>query len=156
MKCSVAGYAVTVLLDSGANVSLLDRAWKNKYLPGQDIRPLSELLDDPLSVSAVTGDDIPYDGWVETVVNLQGNDDPDVSIHVPFLVSRIELERPLIGFNVIQVLIENSESRPELLSILSALLAGALEIDDVSVDAMVNFIQTRDPKRRMCCSESGL
>jgi len=52
---------MTVLLDAGANVSLLDRASKNKYLPGQDVRPLSELLDDPLHVSAVTGDDIPYE-----------------------------------------------------------------------------------------------
>lgn len=156
MKCSIAGYAVTALLDTGANVSLLDRAWKNKYLPGQDVRPLSELLDDPLNVSAVTGDDIPYDGWVEVVVNLQGNDDPDLSIRVPFLVSRLELDRPLIGFNVIQVLVKNNESRPKFMPILSALLAGAMEIDDTSVETIVNLIQTHKvPKEEHAAVKVG-
>ena len=138
------GYAVTVLLDTGANVSLIDRTWKNKYLPGQDIRPLSELMDNELNVSAVTGDEVPYDGWVEVVVNLQGNNDPDLSIRVPFLVSCLKLDRPLVGFNVIQELIKSNESRPKLMSILSNLLSGAMEIDDASAGAIVNFIRTQN------------
>lgn len=98
----------------------------------------------------------PYDGWVEVVVNLQGNDDPDLSIRVPFLVSRLELDRPLIGFNVIQVLIRNNESQPKLMSILSALLAGAMEIDDASVEAIVNLIQTQKvPKEVHAAAKVG-
>lgn len=124
------GYAVTVLLDTGANVSLIDQKWKAKYLPSQDIRPLSE-LDYNLDVAAITGDEVPYDGWVEVVVNLHGNDDPDLSINVPFLVSRLKLDRPVIGVNVIQVLIQSHASRPKVLSILPTLLAGAMDVDDV-------------------------
>lgn len=74
------GYAVTALFDTGANVSIIDRAWKDKYLPGQEICPLSELMEEDLSVTAVTGDEIPYDGWIGIVVNLQGSNDPDLSI----------------------------------------------------------------------------
>ncbi|XP_034416652.1 uncharacterized protein LOC117749943 [Cyclopterus lumpus] len=65
LRCSMAGYAVTVLLDTGANVSIIDRTWKEKYLPCQDTRPLSELIDKELDVLAITGDEVPYDGWVE-------------------------------------------------------------------------------------------
>lgn len=143
LKCSMAGYAVTVLLDTGANVSLLDRTWKNRYLPHQDVRPLSELINQDLDVTAVTGEEVPYDGWVEVVLNLQGNDDPDLSIRVPFLVSRLKLDRPLVGFNVIQELVKSNESRPKLMSILTNLLAGAMEIDSVSAEAIISLIQTK-------------
>lgn len=84
----MAGYFVTVVLDTGAGVSLIDHAWLNKYLPGQQIRPLSELMDDDLNVKAITGDVVPYDGWVELVVNLEGNDNPDLSIRAPFQIGR--------------------------------------------------------------------
>lgn len=141
------GYAITALLDTGANVSLIDRAWKDKYLPEQDICPLSQLMEESLNVTAVTGDEVPYDGYVEVVVNLQGNDDPDLSIRVPFLVCRYTLERPLVGFNVIQELIKSNESRPKLMSILVSLLSGALSIDSAKAEAIVSFIQAeQQPK----------
>lgn len=143
LKCSMNGYAVTAMLDTGANVSIIDHTWKNKYLPEKEIRPLSELMDEELSVTAVTGEAVPYDGWMEVVVNLQGNNDPDLSIRVPFLVSRLDLERPLVGFNVIQELIKSNESRPKIMSILVNLLTGALEINSAKAEAIVSFIQTK-------------
>lgn len=136
----MAGYAVTVLLDTGANVSMLDRTWKEKYLPYQDIWPLSELIDKEFDILAITGDEIPYDGWVDVIVNLQGNNDPDPSIRVPFLLSRLQLERSLIEFNVIQELIMGHQSRPKVQSILVNLLAGAMEIDNVKAEAIVSFV----------------
>lgn len=79
---------------------------------------------------------------MEAIVNLQGNDDPDLSIRVPFLVSCLQLETLLIGFNVIQELIMGHQSRPKVLSILANLLAGAMEIDSVKTEAIVGFEQT--------------
>ncbi|KAJ8009423.1 hypothetical protein DPEC_G00088720 [Dallia pectoralis] len=143
IRCSLAGYAATALLDSGANVSLIDRTWKGKYLPCQAIRPLSELMDRELDVQAITGDVVPYDGYVELIVNLQGNDDPDLSIRVPFLVSRLQLERPVVGFNVVQELIKGHSCRPKVLSILTDLIAGALEIDSKDAEAIVSFAQAQ-------------
>ena len=142
------GYPITALLDSGANVSIIDSAWKDRYLPGQDIRPLSELMEDDLYVTAVTGDAVPYEGWIEVVVNLQGNDDPDLSIRVPFLVSRIKIDRPIVGFNVIQELFRSHESRPKVISILVNLLTGALETDSVMAEAMVSFIKTEQKQEQ--------
>lgn len=106
LKCNLSGYAVTSLLDSGAQVSIIDCPWKQKYLPQQELRPLGELLGDrELDLTAANGEPIPYDGWVELTFNLPGNDDPNLAIRVPFLVSRVSLVRPILGFNVIQELI---------------------------------------------------
>jgi len=139
LKCMMAGYLVTVVLDTGAGVSLLDHAWLNKYLPGQQVRPLSELMDDDLNVKAVTGDSVPYDGWVEVVVNLEGNNDPDLSIRVPFLVSRLKIERPIVGFNVIHEFIKDNGGNYKLLE----LIGRAMGIDTPAVSTLVSFIQTQ-------------
>lgn len=55
-------------------------------------------------------DAIPFDGCVEVRMDLPGNGDPDLSIHVPFPVGHMTLERPLLGFNVIQELINGQHS----------------------------------------------
>lgn len=100
------GYAVTALFDTGAQVSLIDQTWRQKYVPNQEVHPLSELMGEcDLKLLAATGEVIPYDGWIEVIVNLPGNDNPNHSIKVPFLVSCNELLRPLLGFNVIQEII---------------------------------------------------
>lgn len=66
LKCNLSGYAVTALLDSGVQVSIIDRQWKQRYLPQQEVRPLCELLgDSELDLTAANGEPIPYDGWVE-------------------------------------------------------------------------------------------
>lgn len=97
-ECNLNGLAVTALLDSGAQVSMIDRGWKNKYLPDANVNPISEIVDDEeeLKVYAVNGDIIPFDGWIALTVNLKGNENPNLSIAVPFLVSSIALERPIL------------------------------------------------------------
>lgn len=54
----------------------------------------------------INGDIIPSDGWVAPAVNLVGNENPDLSITVPYLVSRSVLERLLLGFNVLEEMIQ--------------------------------------------------
>lgn len=90
----------------GAQVSIIDRHWRDKYLPNLDVRPLTELIElmedkKTLEVYAVNGGLIPFDGWVIITLNLPGNEDPDLSVSVPFLVSSLPLEMPLLGFNVV-------------------------------------------------------
>lgn len=104
LKCHINGFSVSALLDTGAQVSIIDHNRKSRYLPDQDLRPLSEIIGD-LSVSAVNGDPLPFEGWMELTVNLPGNDDPNLTMKVPFLVGKMSLERPLLGFNVIEELI---------------------------------------------------
>lgn len=64
---------------------------------------------------------------------------------VPFLVSCLKLDRPVVGDNLIQVLIRSNASRPKVLSILSTALAGAMGMDDATAGALVSFIQAQKP-----------
>lgn len=96
-------------------------------------------------VFAANGGAIPYDGWVEVTVNLPGNDDPNLSIKVLLLVSRADLLRTLLGFNVIQELIQGQGDGMEVLSIMVNLLRGAMEIESEKTEAMVSFNQTQKP-----------
>lgn len=63
LKCNLSGHAVTVLLDSGAQVCIISLAWKEKHFPQQQLHPLSELMGDRgLDLTAANGEPVPYDG----------------------------------------------------------------------------------------------
>ncbi|XP_073805423.1 uncharacterized protein [Danio rerio] len=146
LKCNINGYAVSALLDTGAQVSIIDQAWKRTYLPDQHLRPLSDIMGSkPLHVLAVNGDVLPFDGWVEATVNLPGNSDPQLAVQVPFLVGKMALERPLLGFNVIEQLVKGQTNGPNVLTTIATLLMGAMEIGDEQAEVIVNFIQTQKP-----------
>lgn len=146
LKCNLNGYTVTALQDSGAQVSIIDRSWKQKYLPQQEVRPLGELLGDrELDLIAANGEPIPYDGWVELTFNLPGNDDPNLAIRVPFLVSQVSLARPIVGFNVIKELILGQEGGMGVVSVIARLLEDAMQVESDKAEAIVNFIQTQEP-----------
>ncbi|XP_024866748.1 uncharacterized protein LOC112451498 [Kryptolebias marmoratus] len=69
---------------------------------------------------------IPFDAWVAITVNLPGNEDPNLPIGVPFLVSILPIERPLLGFNVVEELILGQPNK--LIPTLITLLCGAISI----------------------------
>ncbi len=92
---------------------------------------------------AVNGDSLPFDGWVAFTVNLMGNEDPNLSITVPFLVSSLALERPLLGFNVLEEMIQEQPER--LMSTLVVLLCNALCIPAEKAELIVNSIQASKP-----------
>lgn len=142
LKCHIQGFAVTALLDSGAQVSIIDCKWKNKYIPDQALRPLSAIVDGgDFNVSAVNGEPLPFEGWVELIVNLPGNDDPSLAIQVPFLVGKMPLERPLLGFNVVEEIIRGKKDTEQGLCAFAELLKMALDIKGEQANAIVSFIQ---------------
>lgn len=146
LKCNLNGYAVTVLLDAGAQVSIVDRAWRQTFAPQQRVRPLSELLGgEPLKVTAANGEPIPYDGWIELLFNLPNNDNPHLTIRVPFLVGNVSLPRPILGFNVIQELILCQEGGADVITVIAKLLKDAMQIQTGQAEAIVNFIQAHEP-----------
>lgn len=121
IKCYLHSYAVDCLLDTGAQVSLLDRHFVKTYLPDHKVRPLAELIGrKDLSVLAINGKPLSYDGCVGVMVSLPDNSDPNLAVQVPFLVSSLPLDCPLIGFNVIEQLMpnENAELIPALVKLL--------------------------------------
>lgn len=90
-----------------------------------------------LKVVAANGGVIPYDGWIEVIVNLPGNGNPNHSIKVPFLVIRNKLLHPRLGFNVI-ILSQGNET--EALPVICNLLKGAIQTETNEVEAVVNYI----------------
>ncbi|KAJ8012611.1 hypothetical protein DPEC_G00044660 [Dallia pectoralis] len=143
-QCNLNGLTVRALLDTGAQVSMVDREWKDKYLPSVDVKPLRELLgwQDDLKVYAINGDLIPFDGWAVITVNLLGNEDPSLSINVPFLVSKMPIERPLLGFNLVEALIQGQSE--QLMPTLTSLLAGAIDIPHEKAQTLVKVIQAAE------------
>ena len=141
----ISGYAATVLFDSGSQVSIIDRSWRETFIPNHQARPLEELLDqaESLNVYAANGQSIPYDGWVELKVNLTGNDNPNLAIQVPFLVSQLSLPQPLLGANVLQEIINGQESSTDAQATMIGLLRRALGVEEDQAEAMVNFIQAQ-------------
>lgn len=77
-QCNLNGLTVRALLDTDAQVSIVDRMWKDKKVPNIEVRPLRDLLgcENDLEVYAVNGNPIPFDGWTIITVNLLGNGTP--------------------------------------------------------------------------------
>lgn len=148
LKCLISGYPVTVLFDSGSQVSIVDRQWAKKYITNHPVRPLRELMDDELEVFAVNGQTVPYDGWVELTVTLAGHEDPNLTVKAPFLVSQLPLPQPLVGANVLGVIIQRQQSDRDANAVLYSLLRRAFEVDEEQVAAIVNFIQV--PQQTDC------
>lgn len=59
----------------------------------------------------MNGDVLPFDGWVALTVSLMGNENPNLSITVSFLVSITVLGRPLLDFNVLEDMIQGQPKR---------------------------------------------
>lgn len=125
-------------------VSIISRAWKDEYLPDLSIHSVSEILgEEELKVIAANAGLIPYDEWVAITVNLLGNLYLSLSISVLFLISSYPIDRPLIGFNVLEVLICGQPER--LVPVLATLLSNATSVPNETAEALVNFIQSANP-----------
>ena len=108
-RCTVKGeinrHSVDVLWDTGAQVSIISNEFVKRNFPDVAVRDISELLNTKLNLTAANGSEMPYIGWVELNFRLSlcNND-----LIVPFLVTEQYLDSPLIGFNVIEEIIKDS------------------------------------------------
>lgn len=144
-KCFISGYAATALFDSGSQVSIIDRSWRETFIPNHPVRQLEELLDpdESLDLYAANGQPVPYDGWVELIVNLPGNANPNFTIQVPFLVSQSHLPQPLLGSNMFVEMINGRQSSADRLAVVISLLQKALSVGEDQAKAMVSFIHAQ-------------
>ena len=62
-------------------------------------------------MQAANGTDIPYCGWAEIGVRLTNENETEV--RVPFLVTRENIEQPIIGFNVIELMVRNTKEEED-------------------------------------------
>ncbi|XP_068704000.1 uncharacterized protein [Montipora foliosa] len=73
VSCVLQGQKVDALWDTGAQVCVMSKRWKEIHLPGELVRDVSELLEgEELNLQAANGTEISYDGWVEVNFQLSG------------------------------------------------------------------------------------
>lgn len=108
VRASLGGVDTTILWDTGSQVSIVGTNWKKKYLPDIEVRPVKELLEEGvLELLAANGTDIPYEGWMEIEFTLCKDTVAGMSdkpVLVPILVASSNIDRPIIGFNVVEEL----------------------------------------------------
>ena len=124
-----------LLWDTGAQVSIIPERVIREKFPNLQIKDISELLGigANLKLEAANGTGIPYNGWVG--INFKLLDDTTNEISVPFLVTREELSIPIIGYNVIELIVKNNE----LEQVLPAVTKSFAKTD---ANALINFIRS--------------
>ena len=95
-------------------------------------------------MKTANGTSLPYEDWVEVDCKLIGTDH-NYGVKIPFLVSKDVLDLPIIGYNVIKKITQNSVDnfeQPPYLDVLSSSFVG---VDRGNIEALVDFIKAEKP-----------
>ena len=149
LNCEVEGKGVNLLWDTGAQVSILSRTWLNEHFQGKEVLPLEELFDRKIAIKAASGDNIPFEGCVHLDLKV-GVD----SIQVPFLVTNLEMEMPILGFNVISHIRDNCQEQNDFTKFLINVLPCSDEkmaesVSSILAEDMVSMGQVKSGKQNL-------
>ncbi|XP_027886122.1 uncharacterized protein LOC114152417 [Xiphophorus couchianus] len=138
----VNGVPLQMLLDSGAQVTMVGRARVDEALPSVNIQPLSSLFpDQPLEVSAANGTTVPFDGWAYVDLQIRSKSHGHVDIQVPILISQSCVNGPLLGSNVIAEMIEENKEQVDI----AAILKEAMSLSEQTVETLISILQILSP-----------
>jgi hypothetical protein len=98
-----------VLWDTGAQVCLVGQSWLQEHFPHKPVNPVSELVDEHLIVKSASGDAVEFSGYVEFEACPPKGDN---CIRVPFLVTKVGMENPIIRYNVITLWLADNTLHP--------------------------------------------
>ena len=140
ISCRLNESPMEVLLDTGAQVSILSNRDLRKEIRSAKLQPMSSILDSDDSLRVQWGNhvDIPFSGWVNLNVTI-GEGETKSSVEVPFLVTTEELERPILGFNAIKILANGKQD--DVCKLFSSVIKSA---SISKVEAFVNLLQQED------------
>lgn len=101
---------VKVLWDTGAQVSLMNKSWIGNHFPElythvKNVEDFLQLKD--VSLVSASGSDIPVEGVVTVMMKLSEHCN---AVQVPFLVTSVSSNEPILGYNVIQHLLQTVHS----------------------------------------------
>lgn len=135
------------LWDTGAQASIINKTWRQTFLPNTEVRAIEELLG-PSTISglAVNQTEIQFSGWAEVEFKLEQTRNPDMTLKVPILIcpdARVA-EEPIIGYNVIaEVIRQCSETEgPTLTKNLLDVLSLALSLNPEGAEALMQVLQS--------------
>ena len=137
VKCKLNDVELSVLWDTGAQISLLSTTQLKKYFGDMEIQNINLLLDDATNFDLTTlnGTKLPYCGWVK--VNFQLLHSQESSIQVPMLLTNYPLDSPIIGYNVIEELLRHTRSDTNAASSISSFP----ETSQPNLQNLVNLIK---------------
>ena len=120
--CQRIGHVNSLLLDTVAQVSIIDMEDLKNYHSNTVEKSLKETLDDCDSFLVHCGntEDIPFTGWVDIIVTIRGKSNCE-SVHVSFLVTTEKLQQPILGFNLIKVIMDAHKNIDALVKMFSLL-----------------------------------
>ena len=148
------GIESAVLLDTGAQVSIVSKQFVDLNFPSLQIKEIRELLgqNDKLNLAAANGTSIPYTGWIDICLTFGNKQQKSTEISVPFLVTEADIDYPIVGYNVIVEVINNGN---DAIGSLSDLMKDSFRSSrDEDVKQLVNFIQTQEPSE-ICSLKSS-
>ena len=136
------GIKTKVLLDTGAQVSLLSNTWLNTYLNEHKVSKIEEILDpcDKPRVQWGNQAEIPFVGWVDITFELIGHGDEESQrLQIPFLLIEEVLQQPILSFNTIKVLANKNDNTSALIIFLTNNLVNT---NRSNVSTIVDLIST--------------
>ena len=92
-------------------------------------------------MQAANGTDIPYSGWAE--IDLELAADTETKIKVPFLVTKENIDQPLIGVNVIELIVKQDHGKRDD-NLVEKLENSFMHCERKNIPALVNFIRRSD------------
>ena len=147
INCQLNGQVTSLLLDTVAQVSIIDIEGLKNYHSNTVVRSLDEILDDCDSFRVQWGNtaDIPITGWGDMIVTI-GEESNWGSVHVPFLVTTEKLQQPILGFNAIEVIMDAQKNTEALVKRFSMLFKSS---NTDNVKQFVHLIQPSDDKQAL-------
>ena len=135
------------LWDTGLQVCLINDTRRKKCIPKSKLRSTEELLGPRALVGkAANQTDIPFLGWVEVPFQLDPLKAPPFTLQVPMLMTgeKRAAEEPIIGYNVIELLLKNGVEHPH--EVITQVMNTAFSFDCKKTEMLVKIIWNSDPE----------
>lgn len=146
ITCLLDGVKTRALWDTGSQVCLINEKWRQQHLPRTIVRNISEILgSDTLDGRAVNQTLIPFSGWVEIKFRLPTKEATQLELLVPVLVAHEDgvAEEPIIGFNVIEYLLERGIEPPH---VVTEAVSTAFSFDCKKAEVFLNVMRSGEDR----------
>ncbi|KAM9467441.1 uncharacterized protein Hap1MRO34_014209 [Clarias gariepinus] len=149
VNCFFDGVATQALWDTGSQVCLMNEKWRREHLPQTKLHHLEEILGPgSLTGRAVNQTVIPFESWIEVTFKLGTDKTTPLELEVPVLVSTDDgvAEEPIIGYNVIEYLLNHGVGQPK--SVTTKAVSTALSCDCKKAEVLLTLVNS---VRDECC-----
>ena len=110
-----------------------------KFFNKATVRDISELIDEELNLTAANGTKIAYSDEIEVRLTSSSKDEP--SVMVPFLITNENLEYPILGYNVIEELVQPVNLLDDQSTHIAAVQASFQDLDEIVLLDLIKLIQ---------------